>query len=57
MGLLPLEVADVIGKGRESFFEGRRQWLTWLHLKVLKAILCATPLCSADTRMGSCGLL
>jgi len=35
----PLEVADVIRAAGESFFECSQQWFTWLHLKVLKAIL------------------
>src|SRR5580692_5733962 len=39
MGRPPLEVADVIRAAGESFFEDSRKWLTWLHLKVLNAIL------------------
>src|SRR5271156_3530871 len=35
----PVEVADVIRAAGESFFENSRKWLTWLHLKVLNAIL------------------
>jgi len=35
----PFEVADVIRAAGESFFECSQQWFTWLHLKVLKAIL------------------
>src|SRR5712692_8085381 len=35
----PIEVADVIRAAGESFFESGPKWLTWLHLKVLKAIL------------------
>src|SRR3981189_872597 len=35
----PVEVADIIRTARESFFEDSRKWLTWLHLKVLNAIL------------------
>jgi len=35
----PIEVADVIRAAGESFFENSRKWLTWLHLKVLNAIL------------------
>jgi len=30
----------VIRAAGESFFESSRKWLTWLHLKVLNAILC-----------------
>src|SRR5260370_35781213 len=35
----PVEVADIIRTAGESFFEDSRKWLTWLHLKVLNAIL------------------
>jgi predicted Zn-ribbon and HTH transcriptional regulator len=35
----PVEVADIIRAAGESFFEDSRKWLTWLHLKVLNAIL------------------
>src|ERR1700674_3619188 len=35
----PLEVADVIHAGGDSFHERSRKWLTWLHRKVLTAIL------------------
>jgi Putative transposase/Transposase zinc-binding domain len=35
----PLEVADVIRAAPESFFDRSRKWFTWLHLKVLNAIL------------------
>src|SRR5881397_1589488 len=35
----PVEVADVIRTAGESFYEGSQKWLTWLHLKVLNAIL------------------
>jgi hypothetical protein len=36
----PVEVADVIRTAGESFFECRPKWFSWLHLKVLNAILC-----------------
>jgi hypothetical protein len=36
----PIEVADVIRTAGERFYEGSQKWLTWLHLKVLNAILC-----------------
>jgi Putative transposase/Transposase zinc-binding domain len=36
----PIEVADVIRTAGESFFECRPKWFSWLHLKVLNAILC-----------------
>src|SRR5882724_11850650 len=40
----PIEVADVIRAASESFFERSQKWFTWLHLKVLNAILrCRTP--------------
>src|SRR5215467_6403422 len=35
----PVEVADVIRAAGGSFFEHRLKWFTWLHLKVLNAIL------------------
>lgn len=34
----PLEVADIIREAGKSFIEKNRGWLTWLHLKVLRAI-------------------
>src|SRR6202162_2604616 len=34
-----IEVADVIRTAGASFFECRPKWFTWLHLKVLNAIL------------------
>ena len=34
-----LEVADVIRAAGDSFYERSRTWLTWLHLKVVNAIL------------------
>ena len=40
----PLEVADIIRVAGDSFFDSSRNWLTWLHLKVINAILrCRTP--------------
>ena len=40
----PVEVADIVRAAGESFFESSRKWFTWLHLKVLNAILCCrTP--------------
>ena len=36
----PVEVADVIRTAGEGFFECRPKWFSWLHLKVLHAILC-----------------
>ena len=35
----PVEVADVIRAAGDAFFDGSRKWFTWLHLKVLTAIL------------------
>src|SRR6516162_345090 len=35
----PVEVADVIRAAGGSFLEHRPKWFTWLHLKVLNAIL------------------
>ena len=40
----PIEVADIIRSAGAAFFD-RSKWLTWLHVKVLNAILrCRTPL-------------
>ena len=52
-----IEVADVIRTARESFFEGSQKWLTWLHLKVLNAILrCRTAALGGHTDVCSqCG--
>ena len=36
----PVQVADVIRTAGEGFFECRPKWFSWLHLKVLHAILC-----------------
>jgi hypothetical protein len=35
----PIQVADLIRTAGESFYEQSQQWFTWLHLKVLNAIL------------------
>lgn len=35
----PVEVADIIRAADTALFEGRWKWLTWLHVKVLSAIL------------------
>ncbi len=35
----PVEVADVIRAAGDGFYERPRKWLTWLHRKVLNAIL------------------
>jgi hypothetical protein len=35
----PFEVADVIRAAPDSFFDRSRPWFSWLHLKVLNAIL------------------
>ena len=34
----PLEVADLVRAAGEKFIEHSRQWLTWAHVKVLRAI-------------------
>ena len=34
-----VEVADIVRAARESFFKCSQNWLTWLHLKALRAIL------------------
>src|ERR1700676_4651072 len=40
MSAPPLEVADIIRAAGTAFYERSSQWLTWLHIKVLTAILC-----------------
>ena len=35
----PLEVADLIRAAGTSFYKCSREWFTWLHLKVLSAIV------------------
>ena len=35
----PLEVADVIHAAGPTFYQGSRKWFTWLHLKILTAIV------------------
>lgn len=35
----PVEVADIIRAAGRAFFDGDCKWLTWLHVKVLTAIL------------------
>jgi hypothetical protein len=35
----PVEVADIIRAAGAAFFDGSSKWLTWLHVKVLTAIL------------------
>jgi hypothetical protein len=36
----PLEVADLIRAAGDNFLERSRKWFTWLHLKILTAIVC-----------------
>jgi hypothetical protein len=36
----PLEVADLIRAAGATFYERSRTWFTWLHLKILTAIVC-----------------
>jgi hypothetical protein len=36
----PLEVADLIHAAGTAFFAHSRKWFTWLHLKILTAIVC-----------------
>jgi hypothetical protein len=36
----PLELADIIRAAGTAFFERSRKWFTWLHLKILTAIVC-----------------
>src|SRR5262249_57288782 len=34
----PLEVADLVRAAGQAFFQRSRKWITWQHLKVLRAI-------------------
>jgi len=34
----PLEVADLVRAAGHAFIERSRKWITWQHLKVLRAI-------------------
>jgi len=36
----PLELADIIRAAGTAFFERSRKWFSWLHLKILTAIVC-----------------
>jgi hypothetical protein len=36
----PLEVAELIRAAGTSFYQSSRSWFTWLHLKILTAIVC-----------------
>src|SRR5260370_22782616 len=36
----PLEVADLIHAAGTAFFQHSRKWFTWLHWKILTAIVC-----------------
>jgi transposase-like zinc-binding protein len=36
----PLEVADLIRAAGATFQQSSRKWFTWLHLKILTAIVC-----------------
>jgi hypothetical protein len=36
----PLEVADLMRAAGTAFYERSRKWFTWLHLKILTAIVC-----------------
>src|SRR5258707_708532 len=36
----PLEVADLIREAGTAFLAHSRKWFTWLHLKILTAIVC-----------------
>ena len=35
----PLEVADLVRAAGRGFIERSRRWITWQHLKVLRAIV------------------
>ena len=34
----PLEVADLVRAAGRAFIERSRKWITWQHLKVLRAV-------------------
>ena len=34
----PLEVADLVRAAGDAFIERSRTWITWKHIKVLRAI-------------------
>ena len=36
----PLEVADLVRAAGRGFIERSRRWITWQHIKVLRAIVC-----------------
>jgi hypothetical protein len=36
----PLEVADLLRAAGSTFCQSSRKWFTWLHLKILSAIVC-----------------
>jgi len=36
----PLEVADLIRAAGTTFYQSSRKWFSWLHLKILTAIVC-----------------
>src|SRR5260370_35757604 len=38
-----LEVADLIPEAGTAFLVQSRKWFTWLHLKILTAIVCCRP--------------
>ena len=40
MSRSPLEVADLIRAAGTTFYQSSRKWFTWLHLKILTAIVC-----------------
>jgi len=52
-----LEVADVFRAAADKFFSAGHQWITWMHLKVVRAILrCRTPELGGHVdRCSSCG--
>src|SRR5882757_4491209 len=53
----PLEVADLIRAAGTTFYEGSRKWFTWLHLKILTAIVsCRTSMLGGHIdECSSCG--
>ena len=39
----PLEVADLVRAAGRGFIERSRKWITWQHLKVLRAMRAVAP--------------
>jgi len=57
MSRLPLEMADILCQAGKQFLEKRRRWLTWQHVRVLRAIQnCRTAVLGGHKdRCAQCG--